>query len=207
MCSNNCFLLEQFLIVAACPGAPGQGHSPLFESRGSPFFNHLLELFFSLKIVIFYKRPFQNGITMRSCGAYFLEKMQKRKSVFRLRRRVRIACVTIPWSVQGDPKIKEKTWHSSEPTFLDKKYKNIAKNNPKRCPKGWPDFRGGGLGGALDGLWRPNLLLNTKSIPKVLQKWLQGCKNYTKRPGGLRGAIKLNAIRTLQWFDEAIVRA
>ena len=30
-------------------------------------------------------------------------------------------------------------------------------------------------------------------MPKVLQKWLQGCKNYTKRPGGLRGAIKLKS--------------
>ena len=46
---------------------------------------------------------------MRSCGAYFLEKMQKRKSVFRLHRPVRIACEPIPCSAQGDPKIKEKT--------------------------------------------------------------------------------------------------
>ena len=117
--------------------------------------------------------------------------MQKWKSVFRLRRRVRIACEPIPWSAQGDPKIKEKTWHISEPTFLIKKCKNMRKRGPKSCPKGWGDFRGGGLGGALDGLWRPNLFLNTKSMPKVLQKWLQGCKNYTKRPGGLRGAIKI----------------
>ena len=28
-------------------------------------------------------------------------------------------------------------------------------------------------------------------MPKVLQQLLQWCKNYTKRPGGLRGAIKI----------------
>ena len=140
--------------------------------------------------MIFDKRRFQNEIKMRSYGAYFLEKMQKRKSVFRLHRRVRIACEPIPWSAQGDPKIKEKTWHISEPTFLIKRCKNMRKRGPKRCPKGWGDFRGGGLGGALDGLWRPNLFLNTNNMPKVLQKWLQGCRNYTKRPGGLRAAIK-----------------
>ena len=38
-----------------CQGAPGQGHSPLFESRGSPFLNHFVELFFLLKIMIFDK--------------------------------------------------------------------------------------------------------------------------------------------------------
>ena len=107
MCSNKCFLLEQFLIVAACPGASCRVHSLAFATGGSPFFNH--GAFFSLKIVIVDKKRFQNGVKMRSCGAYFLETMQKRKSVFRLRRRVRIACEPIPWSAQGDPKIKEKT--------------------------------------------------------------------------------------------------
>ena len=73
---------------------------------------------------------------MRSCGAYFLEKMQKRKSVFRLRRRVRIACEPIPWSAQGDPEIKEKTSHISEPTFLLNKCKNITNKIPKGVQKG-----------------------------------------------------------------------
>ena len=76
---------------------------------GHLFLVHFLELFFSLKIVIVDEKRYQNGIKMKSYGAYFLEKMQKRKSVFRLRRRVRIACEPIPWSAQGDPKIKEKT--------------------------------------------------------------------------------------------------
>ena len=68
---------------------------------------------------------------MRSCGAYVLEKMQKRKSVFRLRKRVRIACDPIPSSAQGDPKIKDKIYHISEPTFLIKQCENITKNVPK----------------------------------------------------------------------------
>ena len=38
MCSNNCFLLEQFLIVCLPPGASCRVHSHSFETRGSPFF-------------------------------------------------------------------------------------------------------------------------------------------------------------------------
>ena len=120
MCSNNCFLLEQFLIVCLPPGAFCQGNSHSFETRGSPFFGPFFGALFLLKIVIVDEKRYQNGVKMRSYGAYFLEKMQKRKSVFRLHRRVRIACEPIPWSAQGDPKIKEKTWHISEPTFLIK---------------------------------------------------------------------------------------
>ena len=113
--------------------------------------------------------------------------MQKRKSVFRLRRRVRIACESIPWSAQGDPKIKEKTWHISEPTFLIKKCKNMTKQGPKRCPKGWVYFRGGGLGGALDGIiW----FLISKMIQKCstsVQKW---CKSAAKVPPGTENYFK-----------------
>ena len=103
----------------------------------------------------------------------FLERMQKRKSVFRLHRRVRIACEPIPWSAQGDPKIKEKTWHISEPTFLIKKCKNIRKRGPKRGPKGWGDFGGGGLGGALDA---PICFWTQKVCPKCSKNDLQGAK-------------------------------
>ena len=133
MCSNNCFLLEQFLIVCLPPGASCRVHNPLFETRGSLFLSNFLELFFSLKIVIVDKKRFQNGVRMKSRGAYFLENMQKRKSVFRLHRRVRIACEPIPWSAQGDAKIKEKTWHILEPTFFIKKCKNMRKRGPKRA--------------------------------------------------------------------------
>ena len=117
MSSCCCFLLRQlFLVQKSLEHARGAARErrakvigTCLSQGGHLFLNHFLELFFSLKIVIVDKKLFQNGINMRSCGAYFLEKMQKRKSVFRLRRRVRIACEPIPWSAQGDPKIKEKT--------------------------------------------------------------------------------------------------
>ena len=39
MCSNNCFLLEQFLIVCLPPGASWLVHSLAFATGGSPFFD------------------------------------------------------------------------------------------------------------------------------------------------------------------------
>ena len=112
-----CFLLRQlFLVQKSLEHARGAARErrarvigSCLNQGGHLFLNHFLELFFSLKIVIVDKKRFQNGVRMRSCGAYFFEQMQKRKSVFRLRGRVRIACEPIPWSAQGDPKIKEKT--------------------------------------------------------------------------------------------------
>ena len=38
MCSNKCFLLEQFLIVAACPGASWRGDREPFPSGGGVTF-------------------------------------------------------------------------------------------------------------------------------------------------------------------------
>ena len=111
-----CFLLRQlFLVQKSLEHARGAARErrakvigTCLSQGGHLFLNHFLELFFSLKIMIVDKKRFQNGVKMKSCGAYFLEKMQKRKSVFRLHRRVRIACEPIPWSAQVDPKIKEK---------------------------------------------------------------------------------------------------
>ena len=152
--------------------------------------------------------------------------MQKRKSVFRLHRRERIACEPIPWSAQGDPKIKEKTWHISEPTFLIKKCKNMRKRGPKSCPKGWGDFRGGGLGGALDApicFWTQkvcpkcskNDLQGAKVTPKCFKSDPQGRKMHSyrsakvvqvhqnmsalqeTRPGGLREALSINFLSEL----------
>jgi len=72
------------------------------------FFRRFLDPFFSLNIAIFDENGFQNGAKIWSAGAYFSENMQKRKSVFGLRRRVRIAYEPIQRSAQGHPKIKEK---------------------------------------------------------------------------------------------------
>ena len=60
-----------------------------------------LEAFFCSKVVILYENSSQNGPKMTPFGWYFLEKVQKQKSVFRLRRRARIACEPFPISVQG----------------------------------------------------------------------------------------------------------
>ena len=53
------------------------------------------------------KRP-QHEPKMKPFGSKFSEKVRNRKSVFGLRRRVRIAYEPIPWSAQGNPKIEEK---------------------------------------------------------------------------------------------------
>ena len=45
---------------------------------------------------------------MEAFGSYLSEKMQNRKSVFGLRRRVRIAYEPIPYNAQGGPKVDEK---------------------------------------------------------------------------------------------------
>ncbi len=45
--------------------------------------------------------------------AFFSENIRKQKSVFGLRRRVRIAYEPIPWSAQGDPKIEKKRLNMS----------------------------------------------------------------------------------------------
>ena len=100
---------------------------------------------------------------------------------FRLRRRVRIACELIPWSAQGDPKIKEKTWHISEPTFLARKCKHIWKKAPTLVPKCESILGGGGLGGALRGIF---WFLMSKIVQKC-SKGVQKCsKSAAKVPPG-----------------------
>ena len=81
---QNCvfFKIEQFLIVAACPGASCRVHRVVFATRGSPFFESFFGALFSLKIVIIDKKRFQNGVRMRSCGVYFLEKCKNEKVCF-----------------------------------------------------------------------------------------------------------------------------
>ena len=78
---------------------------------------------------------------MRSCGNYFLEKVQKWKSVFGLRRRVRIAYEPIPWSAQGDQKIEEKNNLFQNRSFQQKKTKIFKQRAPKGLQKG--DFISG----------------------------------------------------------------
>ena len=84
----------------------------------------------------------QNGPRMKSMGSYFLEKMWKWKNVFGLRRRVRIAYEPIPWSAQGDQKIKKTTTYFRTALF-SKTTGNIKKKASKRCPKVVVYFGGG----------------------------------------------------------------
>ena len=62
--------------------------------------------------------------------------MWKWKSVFVLRRRVRIACEPIPWSTQGDQQIKEKKATYFRTALLAKKTKMFKKRAPKGLQKG-----------------------------------------------------------------------
>ena len=114
---------------------------------------------------------------MKSFGSYFSEKVRNRKSVFGLRRRVRIAYEPIPWSAQGDPKIKEKNKRISEPLFLAKirRYTKIKKT--KRSPNGWLSFGGGASWAALGTLlafqsvlWPPEVSPSCFSEPTAPPK-------------------------------------
>ena len=63
MCSNNCFLLEQFLIVCLPPGASWHVHRVSFESRGSPF----VDSFFGAPFLVNWAQFWpQNGAKMGS---------------------------------------------------------------------------------------------------------------------------------------------
>jgi len=73
---------------------------------------------------------------MKTHGSYFSEKLRKRKSVFGLRRRGRMVYEPIPWSAQGDQKIKEKTGHILGPLFFNQKYQKYEKLAPKGLQKG-----------------------------------------------------------------------
>ena len=135
-------------------------------------------------------------------GSHFWEKMWKRKNVFGLRRRVRIAYEPIPWSAQGDPQIEEKKGRISEPCFLAKKLKKSKKELhkvSKRVKGNWG--------------WR---LLGTLGAPLVLQaffwfqKWahgapkvLPGTENYFKNDSQsakmtLKVPLKVNSLGTLK---------
>ncbi len=103
---------------------------------GHPFFEQFVEALFSLQITILDEKCLQNGSQMRSFGTYFSEKVWKWKSVFGLRRRVRIAYEPIPWSAQGDQKIEEKKQAISEPLFLAKTTEIFKKRAPKGLQKG-----------------------------------------------------------------------
>ena len=115
-----------------------------------------------------------------SCGSHFLEKVWKWKSVFGLRRRVRIAYEPILWSAQRDQKNEEKKQPISEPLFFAKNTKTFKKWAPKGLQKG--DFISGmaPLGAPLEpkvDFWCKK---RTHSAPKVLPGTEKCFKNDPK---------------------------
>ena len=99
------------------------------------FFQQFLEAFFSLQIRKLGDKLLQNGPKIESTGSYFLETVWKWKTVFGLRRRVRIAYEPTPWSAQGDQKNEEKKQPISEPLFFTKNIEMLKKRAPKGTQK------------------------------------------------------------------------
>ena len=120
---------------------------------------------------------------MITVGSYFSETVRKQKSVFGLRRRVRIAYEPVPWSAQGDPKI-EKKGHISEPLFLAKKYEMCENWVPKGLQKGEGISGVAPLGAVLGHVWCPKPFFDPPNEPIAPPKCLQGPKitqkNYPK---------------------------
>ena len=108
--------------------------------------------------------------------------------MFGLRRRVRIACEPIPWSTQGDQKIKEKKQPISEPPFLAKKSKILEKRAPKGLQKGEGISGVAPLGAPLE----PQADFDSKSEPTAPPKCSQGPKNASKvTPEGPKMILKV----------------
>ena len=187
MCSNNCFLLEQFLIVCLPPGAFCHGNRVVFESRGSPLFESFFEaLFFTQNCDCWQKTVPKWSQNEVMWNLFFRKNAKTKKCVSTAQ-----ACADCMWAhpmeLPGRPQNQRKNMTYSRTYFFNQKMQEYEKKGSQKVSKRVTGFRGWRPWGRLG---RPNLFLNTKSMPKVLQKWLQGCKNYTKRPGGLRGAIK-----------------
>ena len=168
---------------------------------------------------MFHEKGLQNETKMKSFGSYLLEKVWKRKSVFGLRRRVRIAYEPILWNAQGDPKIEEKKGHISEALILAKNVKMWEKRVPKGLQKVASEKGVAPLGRLLGHLWFPSRFLTRKMIPrrpqsvpgdrKLPNKWTPKCKKWLHKcswkwirwglwhwtadldiwPGGLREAL------------------
>ena len=179
MSSCCCFLLrlefnsENCAREGGCQGASGLVHSHSFAVGGYPFFEAIFRtVCFTTKCNFEWKwRPTwtQNEVFWKLC----LDKVRKRKSEFRLRRRVRIAYEPIPWSAQGDSNIDEKKEPISEQLFLVKNVKNTKKELQK-VSKWVSLFRGWRLfGGSWDTFGAPSRFWPQTwghSAPKVLPR-------------------------------------
>ena len=177
MCSNNCFLLEQFLIVAACPGASCRVHRVLFDSKGVTFFS-----------TIFWKSFFTQNC---DCGRKTVPKWNQNEVIWSLifRKNAKTKkCVSTaqaradcmwahPMERPGRPQNQRKNITYFRTYFFNQIMQECEKKGSQKGPKRVSIFPGWRPWGRLG---RPNLFLNTKSMPKVLQKWPPGCKSDHK---------------------------
>ena len=183
MSSCCCFLLRLLFVQktaharGGCQGAPGFVHRYLFALGRHPFFEANLGTLFFTKKCNFEGKLLPKWTQNEVFWKLFLENMRKRKSAFRLRRRVRIAYEPLLWSAQGDSKIEEKKEPISEPLFLVKNVKNTKKELQK-VSKWVTVFRGWRLfGGSWATFGAPSRFGPQKwahSAPKVLP----GTENY-----------------------------
>ena len=131
-------------------------------------------------------------------GTYIPERVRKQKSVFGLRRRVRIAYEHLPWNAQGNPKIEENTGHISEPCFLIKKSNIYEKKRPKGVRMGDSEKGVAPLGAPLPSFGAPIRFFTPKMNPQCPQsvpkkrKWLpKWCQRSLKVQKNVSKSFKI----------------
>ena len=172
MSSCCCFLLRVLFVQktaharGGCQGAPGFVHRYLFALGRHPFFEANLGTLFFTKKCNFEGKWLPKWTHNEVFWKLFLEKVRKRKSAFRLRRRVRIAYEPLLWSAQGDSKSKNKKEPISEPLFLVKNVKNTKTKAPRGLQMG--EFISGvaPLWRLLGHCWCPDPFLASKMSPQ-----------------------------------------
>ena len=177
MCSNNCFLLEQFLIVCLPPGASCRVHSLLFATGGSPFFDPFFGALFFTQNCDCWQKPVPKWSQNEVMWSLFFRKNAKTKKCVSTAQ----ACADCMWAHPmerpGRPQNQRKNMTYFRTYFFNQKMQEYDKKRSQKVSKRVTGFRGWRPWGRLG---RPNLFLNTKSMPKVLQKWPPGCKSDPK---------------------------
>ena len=169
-CLDNCCLLfKKCAREGGCQGAPGHWNRVLFESVWAPFFKHFFGVPFFTQMSNLWRKLLPkwtpNIVFLKPC---FRTKW-KWKSVFGLRRRVRIAYEPIPGSAQGDKKNEEKQQPISGPLFFSKKQETLQKRPPTSVQKGDSISGLAPLGAACGSLGAPIEFVMQQMLPKSSQ--------------------------------------
>ena len=72
-CSDCCFLFRKRAREGGCQGAPGHGHSPLFQSGGHPFFEQVFGALFFTQNHDFWWKLLPKWIQNEVCWVLFFE--------------------------------------------------------------------------------------------------------------------------------------